>query len=73
LCAFVDDKPSTDCVFCDRNFEAGADAMLKALRNMGVHVDRPASFSSLAEHTTLSNYENTGTYTFISDDEVTDD
>jgi hypothetical protein len=30
-CAFIDNKPSSDCAFCDRNFEAGADAMWNAI------------------------------------------
>ncbi|MDD5339299.1 MAG: hypothetical protein PHG35_07835 [Dehalococcoidales bacterium] len=45
-----------------------ADAILKALRRKGVHVDGPASFTSLGQLTTLSNKDNTGTYTFIPDD-----
>jgi hypothetical protein len=51
-------------------FELGADAMLEALRKRGFHVDGDASFSSLAEHSTLSNIGNTGNYVFIPDDEV---
>lgn len=56
-----------DCVICQRNYEAGADAMLRALRKLGHHVNASAPFSSLVEHTTLSK-NNTGTYVFIPDD-----
>jgi hypothetical protein len=51
-------------------FEAGADAILEALRQRGFHVDNDASFTSLGEHATLSNKGNTGDYIFIPDDEV---
>ena len=49
--------------------EAGADAMLEALRARGFHVDRDAVFCSLGECRTLYNVGNTGTYTFIPDAE----
>lgn len=52
-------------------FEAGADAILTALRARGHHVDGPASFTSVGGHCTLSNEGNTGNYVFIPDDEVT--
>ena len=53
-----------------QDFEGGADAMLEALRKSGHHVDGDASFSSVGEHTTLSNKKNTGNYLFIPDDEA---
>ena len=49
-------------------FESGVDALLEALREKGVHVDGDASFTSAGERWTLSNKDNTGTYTFIPDD-----
>jgi len=61
-----------DCVLCDRSYEAGADALLAALRQRGFHVDRDASFSSLGEHCILSNKKNIGDYVFIPDDQVND-
>lgn len=51
-------------------YEAGANAMLEVLRATGYHVDRAATFCSLAEHCTLSNKDNTGNYLFIPDDDV---
>ncbi len=51
-------------------FEAGAEAMLEVLRKRGVHVDHNSSFSSVQEHWTLRNSDNTGTYIFIPDDET---
>jgi hypothetical protein len=57
-----------DCVICEMNYEAGADAMLKAFRCRGHHVNSSASFSSLGERCTLSNENNTGVYVFIPDD-----
>ena len=52
--------------------EAGADAMLKALRNQGYHVDGAAVFTCVARGITLRNRDNTGTYIFIVDDYETD-
>ncbi len=52
----------------DDSFEQGASAMLKALRERGHHVDGDASFTSVGEHCTLSNHENTGNYVFIPND-----
>jgi hypothetical protein len=49
-------------------FEAGADAMLEALRARGYHVDRDAVFCSRGERQTLYNVGNTGIYTFIPDE-----
>ena len=51
-------------------YEAGATAMLEALRARGYHVDRDAVFCSRGERQTLYNLGNTGTYTFIPDEEA---
>lgn len=50
--------------------EASADAILEALRQRGHHVNSSASFSSVGEHCTLSNLDNTGHYVFIPDDDA---
>ncbi len=64
-------EPSLVSMMTEREikiYEAGADAMLEALRGTGWHVDDDSSFSSLKEHCTLSNSGNTGTYIFIPDE-----
>jgi hypothetical protein len=50
-------------------YEAGYDRCLADLREMGVHVDGDCEFTSVREHHTISNRNNTGTYVFIPDDE----
>lgn len=50
----------------ERTQEAVKDE-IDALKAKGVHVDGPASFTSVGVRHTLSNSDNTGTYVFIPD------